>query len=211
MRGPSNDAGQDGVDADVVRAEFLGEALRQADHAPLGGGIRSAKGVSEPPGGRRKIDDGAAARIFKHRYAVVRAQELAGEADVNRPSPVLRPDLLDAAGRSCDARVVDKRVQSAERGFDVGKESRHIDIRRHVGFGGGRVRMHLAEVRQEFVRHIADMDFRAASYQEIGGRPADARGAGSDEDPQSGGESKDIGRLRHGIGPEIMCASREAS
>ena len=111
-----------------------------------------------------------------------------------RAAPVFRPDLLDAAGRSCDARVVDKRVQSAERGFHVGEEFRHIDIRRHVGFGDGRVRMHPGEIRQEFVRHIADMDFRAASYQEVGGRTADARGAGSDEDTQAGGETKDIGR-----------------
>ena len=60
--------------------------------------------------------------------------------------------------------------------------------------------MHLGEIRQEFVRHIADMDFRAASDQEIGGRPADARGAGGDEDTQARGKTKDIGRLRHGIG-----------
>ena len=59
--------------------------------------------------------------------------------------------------------------------------------------------MHPGEIRQEFVRHIADMDFRAASDQEVGGRTADARGARSDEDTQARGETKDIGRLRHGF------------
>src|SRR5579883_2831020 len=38
---PLDDAGQDGIDPDIVGSELLGEALRQADDAPLRRGIRA--------------------------------------------------------------------------------------------------------------------------------------------------------------------------
>src|SRR5271166_2006936 len=67
-------ARRDGVDANVVGAEFARQALRQADDRRLGGGIGGEPRDPDHPCGRGKIDDRAAAE-FSHRPA----RDLGGE------------------------------------------------------------------------------------------------------------------------------------
>ena len=118
---PFDNARKDRVHADVGGSELLGEAMGEADNAPFGGRVRGAERVSEPSGRRRQIDDRAAAGALEHRHGMVRAEELPGQADVDRSTPVLGPDVFDSAGRSGDAGVVDENVEAAERALDLGE------------------------------------------------------------------------------------------
>ena len=134
---PLDDAGQDGVDADAGRAELLGEALGQADHAPLRRRVRGAEGVAEAPRGGGHRDDGAAAGGLQHRHGATGAEELAGQADVDAAPPVGRVDLVDAAGRAGDAGVVDERVEPAEGGGGLLEERVDLRLGGDVGADGG--------------------------------------------------------------------------
>ena len=109
-----DDAGQDGVDADVGGAELFGEALREADNAEFRRGIGGAESIAVPPGGRRHVDDRAAGRRLEQRHGAPRAQELPGEADFDAAAPFGGIDVLDAAGRPGDACIVHERVEAAE-------------------------------------------------------------------------------------------------
>ena len=162
MRGSLDDARQDGVHSDVGGSELLGEALGQSDYAKFGGRVRRAKRVTETARRRGQVDDRAPAGGLEQRHGKVRAQELPGQADVDGAPPILRFDILDAAGRPRDPRIVDQRVKPAKGGFDVVEQARHVRFGRYVRLRDAAAGMGGAVVGEELVRDVADMDPRAA-------------------------------------------------
>ena len=101
-------------------------------------------------------------------------------------------DILDAAGRPGNPRIVDQRVKSAKRGFDVIEQTGHVRFRGDVGLGDSGLGMGGAVVGEELVGDVADMDLRAASDEQVGGRAPNARCARGDENAQLLRESKDV-------------------
>ena len=135
-----DDAGQDRVDANVRRPELLGEALGEADDGEFGGRIGRAERIAVAARGRRHVDDRPAARSLQHRHGKPGAEELPGEADVDAAPPVGRADLVDTAGRSGDAGIVDEGVEPAELSLHHGEERVDVGIHRDVRLTGGNAR-----------------------------------------------------------------------
>ena len=186
MRGPSTMPGQDGVDADVGGPELLGEALGEADDAPFGGGVGGAEGIAVAPGGRGHVDDGAAPGCLEHRHRVMRAQELPGQVDVDAAPPVGGRDLLDAAGRPGNAGIVDQRVEAAEsRRARRGTPPSTSSAFETSAAACRMFRMRGAEVREQRLGHVADIDPRTMRDQHVGDGPADAGRPRRYEHPQT--------------------------
>ena len=109
-----DNAGENGVDADVFGAELFCEALGEADHAPFCGGIGRAEGIAEAACGGGEVDDGAAASLFEHWHGMMGAEILAGEADIECATPFLGADFINAACGACNAGIVDENIEAAE-------------------------------------------------------------------------------------------------
>jgi hypothetical protein len=100
---------------------------------------------------RGHVHDRAAAGRFQHWNRVVGAEKLASQPDLDASPPVGRGDLVNAARRSRNARVIDQRVEPTERILDVAKERGDVGVARHIGASRLVRRMGLAEVREECV------------------------------------------------------------
>src|SRR5437899_2967710 len=73
-------SGRDGVDADTVRGEVLGEGAGEGDHAGLGGGVvRSGEHAAHLPGERGHADDAPASARPEQRDEMPAAEEDAVE------------------------------------------------------------------------------------------------------------------------------------
>src|SRR5690348_14170097 len=82
-----DDAGQDAVDAHLVRPGLDREALGEADHTPFRGGVRAALREAVAPGRGREVDDRTTARALDERHRLPRAIEHAGEVDRDAALP----------------------------------------------------------------------------------------------------------------------------
>ena len=103
-----------------------------------------------------------------------------------RAPPIRRRDLFDAAGRPGDAGVIDSASSPPSDGFDVGEQALDVGLRGDIGLASApRVRMRGAKFGEEVVGDVADVDPGAARDEQVADRPADARGAGGDEDAQA--------------------------
>src|SRR5579863_3272204 len=127
----------------------------------------------------------------------MRAEELPSQADVDGAAPIFRADVLDAAGRTGDPGIVDQRVETPKRGFDVVEQANHVRLGGDVSLGDSGVGVSGAVVSQELAGDVAYMDLRAAGYQQVGDRSPNARRAGGDEDAQPLGESQDVRGTAH--------------
>jgi hypothetical protein len=92
-------AGKQRVDADAVGPELDGEALGEADDAPLRCRIGAAQRVAQPSGNRREIDDRPAAGCPQQRHGLRRAGELTFHVDGERALQRVGGDVLDAGRR----------------------------------------------------------------------------------------------------------------
>lgn len=82
--------------------------------------------------------------------------ELPGKADVDGAAPVGRVDLVDAAGRSRDAGVVDQRIEAAEIGLGGDEHPVDIALVGDVGFDPADLGIVVAERVEHGVGHVAD-------------------------------------------------------
>ena len=173
-----------------MRAELLGEALGQADHAPLGGGIGRAEGVAEPAGGRGHVDDGPAAGGLEQRHGAARAQELAGEVDLEAAAPVGGVDVLDRlrSGPAMPALLTSTssppsraRTSSNSRSTSASSETSA-----RVCETLGRAAATSAERR---LVHVAQMHPRTRRDQRLDDRPPDAGGTRGHQHPLALGHS----------------------
>ena len=128
---------------------------------------------------------------------MVRAEELPGEADVDRSTPILGPDVFDSAGRSGDAGVVDQNVEAAERALDLGEKAQHVRFRRDVCFRRARVAMSAAKFGEKIVGNVADMDPRAPGDEQVADRPPDPRRAGCHQNTQPLSKGEDVSAIAH--------------
>ena len=148
-----DDAGQDGVDADVGRAEFLGQALGETDHAPFGGRIRRAERVAEAPGRRGQVDDRALRRLPS---ASARRDGCTRNWPVRQTSIVRRQSagviVLDTAGWPGDAGVVDQGVEPAQRGLHLPEQPLHRLLVGDIAQAGAMARMSVRGNRRDASR-----------------------------------------------------------
>ena len=165
--------------------ELLGEALGEADDAEFGRGVGGAERVAEPARRRGHIDDRAAAGGLEHRHRAPRAEELAGQADVDAAAPVGGVDLLDAAGRPGNPGIVDQRVEAAERGLHVGEQAVDVGLVRDVGLdrAGSRMASRKAVEASRRRRRRRTRAPHAASSR-LGDREANAGRAGRHQHPR---------------------------
>src|SRR5947208_3837542 len=182
-------AGLDAVDAHLFGTGFGGQALREADHRPFCRRIRGAHREGKAPGGRRQVDDAAAARRLDHRHRLARAVEHAVQVHRDAAVPVLGADVLDPGGRSRYAGVVHQHVEAAELALDVAEQPLDIGQLRHVGDGTREVAL-----LESFFIHITDMDAGALVGKGAGNDPADAGAARRDQHAQP------VGGCFHGDG-----------
>src|SRR3984885_9298652 len=127
----------------------------------------------------------------------MRAEELSGQADVDGAPPVFGLDLLDAAGWPGDPGIVDQSVESAKGGFDVLEQTGHVGVRRDVRSRDSSLGMRSAVIGEKLVGDVANMDLRAARYEQVGGGAPNPRCARGDEDAQRLRESKDVSGIVH--------------
>jgi hypothetical protein len=73
--------GEDGVDRDVVAAQFLGERPRQPDERHLRGGVRRPVGVGPLAADGPDVDDAGPVALAEVRGGVLRTAQRAGDVD----------------------------------------------------------------------------------------------------------------------------------
>ena len=102
------------IGAHVVGAELDGEGFGKADHSPFRGGIRRAQAIAVKAGGRGDVDDAARALALHDGRGAPGAEELCIETDAQTIAPVFELELLDIAGRSLGAGIVDQDIETLE-------------------------------------------------------------------------------------------------
>ena len=110
-----DDAGADGVDADVRRRVVECGVLGQADHAVLRGGVGGSTSEGLDAGAGGGVHDRAAPVLQHQRDLVLHAQEHAAEVDGDDPVPFLLGDIGGRAGLLFGAGVVEGDVETPER------------------------------------------------------------------------------------------------
>jgi uncharacterized oxidoreductase len=180
-------AGRDGVDADVLAAQFLRKDIRHRFDGRLGGAIDRIAGQRQTDHARGKIDDASARAQTRRRFAhrVETAFDVHGKQLVE--GGVVGIGQRRQAGRH-HARVVDQDIDGAEGRFGCIEQC--LDRRRIGDVGlhgdglaaGGRDRVHHGVGVFLFARVIDD-DAQAVGGEPPGdGRADAARGARDDGD-----------------------------
>ncbi len=111
-------AGKDGVDADVVLAELVGEGAGEADDGGLGGDIDGHAGIGDEPGDGAEVEDGGDAGLLQCGKRGLGEEELMAKVDGHQGIPELRCDFGGGVA-TVVAGVVDEDVETAE-GIDGG-------------------------------------------------------------------------------------------
>ena len=179
---------------------------------------------------------GVCAFISLHR--LLRAQERAGQVDVDDALPLLERQVLDRDGRRADARVVEQDVEPAERRVDAREKRPHRQRIGDVGRHGERVRRHRARGGNRLFEGLLAPAGQRDRDSHAAGRPARRRDrspflrrsparpstacpcvplpmasphSSGSEGPVGGERSLRLRRCRAGCGPGVgICARRGA-
>src|SRR5208283_3962950 len=127
-----------------------------------------------------------AAGGFEHRHGKMRAEKLAGETDVDRAPPVGGRDLVDPAGRTGDAGIVDEHIEAAEIFLDLEEQPLDIGLAGDVGAAGAGLSVALTELGEKIAGDVADMNASSAGDQRFGDGEADAGSAGRHQGAHAG-------------------------
>ena len=178
-------AGRDGVDVDVIVADFARERAREADDAGFRSDVVNSSGAAVERGAGRDVDDLAGLLLAHGRQHGAAAEKQAFQIDRHHAVPFRRIDGVDAAavhrnGRE-DRRVVDQDVDAAE---FIEREFGHVLGRCFVGnidFGRQCFAVELLDdFAGDFFRggrvDVSDDDFRARFGESRGSRPGRCRG-----------------------------------
>jgi hypothetical protein len=163
----------------------MGERLREADHAPLGRGIRRAQREAQAPGERADVHQARVARAPKVRHGKPRAVELPGEVDGDAAVPFGGIDLLDASRGPRDAGVVHETIQAAQLRHALFEKSRHFAA---IGDVAAARRDRWIARLQPFERwriDVAHVHLRAFARERPRDREADSGRARGHHHPQS--------------------------
>ena len=109
--------GEDGVDADVVGAELVGEGAGEADDGGLGGDVDGQAGGGDHPGDGAHVNDGTALAKLHAGGDGLGEEELVLEVDGDELVPELGGDGLGGVA-GVVAGVVDEDLYGGELGED---------------------------------------------------------------------------------------------
>ena len=112
-----NGAGEDGVDADVVGAEFVGEGAGEADDGGLGGDVDGEAGGGDHPGDGAHVNDGAALAELHAGSDGLSEEEVMFEVDCDELVPEVGGDGFGGVAGVVSG-VVDEDVYGGELGED---------------------------------------------------------------------------------------------
>jgi hypothetical protein len=178
-------AGKDGVDADVVRAELVGEGAGEADEGGLGGDVDGKARGRDDPGDRTHINDGAALALLHAGKNGLGDEELVLEVEGEGAVPGGGGYVFGGVA-GVVAGVVDEDVESGVGGEEGGEGAVEGGLVGEVaGEVDGRVRV-MGEAGEEGlgggVVAIEEEDLGALGGEGFDERGADAAGAAGDED-----------------------------
>ena len=111
-------AGEDGVDADVVGAELVGEGAGESDDGGLGGDVEGQAGGGDEPGDGTHVDDGAAAGGAHGGDDGLDGEEEGAEVGGDGAVPGLGGDFFDGVALVVGG-VVDEDVDGGVGGEDL--------------------------------------------------------------------------------------------
>ena len=153
------------------------ERLGETDDAPLRRGIGGAQRKAETARGRGQVRDARVAARLEERNRAPCAEEVARQVDRERALPIGKRDVLARGRGSGDARIVDERVESAERGGRRGEEALDRSRVRDIAFDLAQRRVARRERRERGSVDVADEDPRAFPGERACGGEADAGSA----------------------------------
>ena len=106
------------------------------------------------------------------------------EIDVDRSLDVPVGVVLDPAGRTCDADIVDENVEPAEPGLHVGHGAIDVSRRRRIARRAAKIGDLRNGVADRSVVDIGDVDLGPGAGKRCRDRAANPAGAGGHEHPQ---------------------------
>ena len=171
--------GKDGIDADVVRAELVGEGAGEADDGSFGGDVDGQVGGGDEPGDGAHIDDGAALTLAHAGDDGLGEEELVFEVDGEERVPEFGGDVAGVVAGVVGG-VVDEDVYGRECGEEslegggVGEVA--VIVRGGVGVEAG------DEGLGGFVLDVEEEDAGALLGEGFHEGCSDAGGSAGDED-----------------------------
>src|SRR5215467_14396659 len=176
-------SGSDGVDSDVVVAEFFRQHAREAHHRALRRDIGHLAGVGQKVSPRSHVDDAPALALFEERVDGFRDEKVTDVVDLYKAVDLVVSELMPGRASRQDAGVVDQDVHMAMTLLDAFDGFGDLSLVRHIADGRIRDAARGANLFANFrsVLDVQNFYLRAFGGQTNRRRAADPFGRAGDD------------------------------